>query len=261
MKTPFPLKSVLPICQRVTSWLRTKEDREDAIQDALEEILRYPFKDDLTEGQVEALIRRIAHTQACVIYRRNERFAKYFNTFKVLDSVSGGIEDVYHYNTTHNQYHRTNARSAIWVNRQQELAEETAYRRQLARMFYSKLKLCTKKQQSIIMLLFMGCTHRELNWILGRGYKHTGSNEMMYARRKILSSVAPDIVKEIQDEYRGQPGRGLSRHKNSRRVFYADPNGVHKYARPGSKAYEIYQTYKNRDPFTVGKLLEESANG
>lgn len=254
MKAPFPLNKVLPICVRATGFLKTKEDREDAIQDALEEILKYPFKDDLIENQAEAIVRTIAYHSACAIYRKNMRYARYFNTFKVFDSISGGVmdisspeEDTFFYPS-----------GACWTNKQQELAEEVAYRRQLARMFYSKIQLCTKKQQSIIMLLFMGCTHRELNWILGQGYKHTGSNEMGYARRRILNAVAPEIRKEIEAEYRGQPGRGYSRYKNSRRAFYVDSDGVHKYARPGSKAYEIYQTYKERDPFTVGKLLQEA---
>lgn len=35
-KTPFPLSAVLPILVSASSFLKTREDREDAIQDLLE---------------------------------------------------------------------------------------------------------------------------------------------------------------------------------------------------------------------------------
>lgn len=60
MDTPFPLKSVMPICTRAVGFLWSKEDREDAIQDSLEEILKYCSE---PHSLAEAIVRKIAYTK------------------------------------------------------------------------------------------------------------------------------------------------------------------------------------------------------
>ena len=245
MKAPFPLKSVMPIMVKVTGWLKTIEDREDAIQDAWVDILQFPNIDKFPEGRVEAIIRRITYYRAVRIFRKNRRQASYVNTLKVFNSATGGVQE------GENDYF---PESTHWVNKDRELAEEVIYRRQVSQFLFSKLKFCTKKQQALIFLLMMGCTRREAQWIAGPGYKQVGDNEFSLARKKMMNFLAPEVKEEFLNEYRGSESRGVWRPSN-RRQFYEDADGVHRYARPGSRAHEIYKQYNCRDPFTVGRKL------
>lgn len=249
MQAPFPLKSVLPIMVRATGWLKTREDREDAIQDAFEEILKYGGRlTNQSENDVQKLVRRIAFTEACQIYRKNQRQIKYWNIYKSFDSV---------------QDRDSQGRSScVNYRRSDNLKEEIEYRKDRGRHLFSKLDNLTRNQRALILLLMMGCTYREANWIVGYG-DQGGGTDIRRARKAFLRQLEPELIQELEDEYRGQPEftfKDKTHTNRHRRLFYVASDGVHRYARPGSRAYNFYQKYKARDAYTVGRLMNEDSS-
>ena len=221
----FPLRSVMPICVRVTGWLKTKEDREDAIQDALEDILRYPVE-NMPQNEVEALIAKISYSRACAIYRKNVRLAKYLTVFKTIDTCTGELVDC-------NKPVESIPKSFVWINERQLEAEDWAYKRAIGRQLYKKLKLCTSKQQTKLLLLMAGCSRREINWVLGKTCTTHSASAFDGARSRVKSALDPDLRKEIEDQYRGNRSKGGRRPKPGRK-FYEDSSGVQRYTRPGT---------------------------
>lgn len=219
----FPLRSVMPICVRLTGWLKTKEDREDALQDALVEILKYPYITELPETEREALVRKISYSAACRIWRKNVRYAKYLTVFKTIDSCTGELVD-------NNKPIESVPRSLTWVNRSQTEAEDWAHMRYVGRQLFSKLQLCTPKQQTKLLLLMAGCSRREINWILGKTCTTHSASSFDGARNRVKSALDPELRQEIEDQYRGNRSKGGRRPKPGRK-FYEDSSGVQRYAR------------------------------
>ncbi len=250
-ETPFPLRAVLPICVNATRWLRSKEDREDAIQDALEAILQIDFTGK-SEDNIRALIYKITTFRAIDISRRHQVYAKYFNQYKYVDSVTGSVQDS---NCPHD--YQWFPEPLCWNNRDREEAEELVYRRQIARHFFKELKDLTPKQNAMIMLLMMGCTRQEVCWIIGYGYQVTGGKMLEGARKNLLDSISPQLRKELESSFRGNGRNTHYGFKRRQRRFWQDKKGVWRYARPGSHAHKVYESTEENNPIKLGQLVEK----
>lgn len=233
MKTLFSLKDVLPTIEKGVRFLRTKEDREDAIQDAFVMIWQMGILE--FKEETAALIYSIVRRRAIAIYVKNKRIARYFSLYKIYDSSIGGFRDI-----------NDSPDDAVWVpeslrgiNEEAIRGIEYDHRKALVREVWEKFPSLTPDQKRALGLVMMGCTEEEIGWMLGHVRPRVNSN-IRRARENLIRRLNPEYV-QLERDTRRISGIRITARKRTRRRIVIDEHGKARYVRE-QKTQQIHTT-------------------
>lgn len=184
------LAACIPPVQRIVNRrLQTREDREDAIQEALFSIWKY----NCTEPRH---INRLANCAAIRVYRKNKYYNLMRSSYKTFDADTGG-------------YGEGNLEEGLQFPQAAQIRDnherfEASYRNRYVKEIWKVIPFLSKYQQAAIALLMAGCSHREMAWITGRPLETIKTN-IKDARKRIRSRLAYyDNGEPIEEENRPQ---------------------------------------------------------